>query len=68
MEESGNAEVLRYWMELIRLLPESWSQKRTITMNYVKLNECSGKDYSQLPNFIQWARTLEVDFIFPDET
>ena len=24
----------RYWKELIRLLPESWLQKRTITMNY----------------------------------
>lgn len=74
----------RYWKELIRLLPESWSQKRTITMNYEnllgicskgqrrlhKLNEWSGKDYSKLPNFIQWARTLPYakDFIFPDET
>lgn len=24
----------RYWKEIIRLLPESWLQKRTITMNY----------------------------------
>lgn len=24
----------RYWKELIRLLPESWLQKRTVTMNY----------------------------------
>ena len=24
----------RYWKELIRFLPESWLQKRTITMNY----------------------------------
>lgn len=27
----------RYWKELIRLLPESWLQKRTITMNYENL-------------------------------
>lgn len=24
----------KYWKELIRLLPESWLQKRTVTMNY----------------------------------
>ena len=27
----------RYWKELIRLLPESWLQKRTITMSYENL-------------------------------
>lgn len=27
----------RYWKELIRLLPESWLQKRTITMSYESL-------------------------------
>lgn len=59
-----------YWKELIRWLPESWLQKRTITMNYEnvrsmvhqrmnhKLNEWSGKDDGSLPNFIAWARTL----------
>lgn len=59
-----------YWKELIRWLPESWLQKRTITMSYEniysmvhqrmnhKLNEWSGKDDSSLPNFIEWARTL----------
>lgn len=59
-----------YWKELIRWLPESWLQKRTITMNYEnvrsmvhqrmnhKLNEWSGKDDDSLPNFIAWARTL----------
>ena len=58
------------WKELIRWLPESWLQKRTITMNYEnvrsmvhqrmnhKLNEWSGKDDGSLPNFIAWARTL----------
>lgn len=59
-----------YWKELIRWLPESWLQKRTITMNYEnirsmvhqrmnhKLNEWSGKDDESLSNFIAWARTL----------
>ena len=60
----------KYWKELIRWLPESWLQKRTVTMSYEniysmvhqrmnhKLNEWSGKDNSSLPNFIEWARTL----------
>lgn len=60
----------RYWKELIRILPQSWLQTRTITMNYEniysmirqrrshKLNEWSGKDDQIKPNFISWARTL----------
>ena len=60
----------RYWKELIRWLPESWLQTRTVTMNYEnlysmirqrknhKLNEWSGKDNDKLPNFISWVKTL----------
>lgn len=60
----------RYWKELIRFLPESWLQTRTVTMNYEniysmirqrkehKLNEWSGKDDNRKPNFISWARKL----------
>ena len=62
----------KYWKELIRLLPESWLQKRTVTMNYEnllgmcsngqrrhhKLNEWSGEDNPSLKNFIAWAKTL----------
>lgn len=53
----------RYWKELIRLLPESWLQKRTITMSY----ENVANIYSQRMNhkltewskdFIQWADNL----------
>lgn len=70
----------KYWKELIRLLPESWLQKRTVTMNYEnlfgmcsagqrrshKLNEWSGKDNSTLTNFISWAETLPyaADLLF----
>lgn len=73
----------RYWKELIRWLPESWLQKRTITMNYEnilcmcskgqrrfhKLNEWSGQDKPEVENFISWARTLPYakEFIFFDE-
>ena len=74
----------RYWKELIRWLPESWLQKRTVTMTYEnllamcskgqrrfhKLNEWSGQDNSSVPNFISWARTLPYaqELIFIDET
>lgn len=59
-----------YWKELIRLLPESWLQKRTVTMNYEnilnmymqrknhKLNEWSGKDDSSKTTFCSWVLSL----------
>jgi hypothetical protein len=60
----------KYWKELIRWLPESWLQTRTVTMNYEnvfnmvnqrgnhKLNEWSGNDDEALENFIAWAKSL----------
>lgn len=71
------------WKELVRWLPESWLQTRTVTLNYEnllaicskgqrrfhKLNEWSGKKDKELINFIAWARTLPYaqQFIFIDE-
>lgn len=73
----------KYWKELIRWLPESWLQTRTLTMTYEnllamcskgqrrchRLNEWSGIDDNVLPNFISWARTLPYaqDLLFLDE-
>ena len=66
----------RYWKELIRLLPESWLQKRTVTMNYENLlNMCSKgqRRFHKLTewseSFINWARTLPYSqkLIFMDE-
>lgn len=60
----------RYWKELVRWLPESWLQTRTVTLNYEnlfamyhqrknhKLNEWSGKDDPTCKNFVAWLRTL----------
>ena len=53
----------RYWKELIRLLPESWLQKRTITMNYENvLNMVHHRRNHKLTewseSFIGWAKTL----------
>ena len=65
-----------YWKELIRWLPESWLQTRTVTMNYENLlNMCSKgqRRFHKLTewsdSFISWARTLPYaqEFIFIDE-
>ena len=53
----------KYWYELIRLLPESWLQKRTVTMNYENVaNMYSQRLHHKLPEwstcFIQWANSL----------
>ena len=66
----------RYWKELIRLLPESWLQKRTVTMNYENLlNMCSKRQrrFHKLTewskSFIDWARSLPYaqELLFGDE-
>ena len=53
----------RYWKELIRLLPESWLQKRTITMNYENiLNMYRHRKKHKLTewskSFCDWVKTL----------
>ena len=53
----------RYWKELIRLLPESWLQTRTITMNYENvLNMIQQRSHHKLTewsvDFMNWAKTL----------
>ena len=67
----------RYWKELIRWLPESYLQMRTVTLNYEnilsivrqraghKLSEWSGTS-DNLNSFIKWAHTLPFakEFIF----
>jgi len=53
----------RYWKELIRLLPESWLQKRTITMNYENIyamikSRKNHKLSEWSKSFIEWAESL----------
>ena len=66
----------RYWKELIRLLPESWLQKRTVTMDYENLLAICSKGQRRFhkltewsKSFIDWARTLPYaqELIFLDE-
>ena len=67
---------IRYWKELIRLLPESWLQKRTVTMDYENLLAICSKGQRRFhkltewsKSFIDWARTLPYaqELIFLDE-
>ena len=53
----------RYWKELIRLLPESWLQKRTVTMNYENIlsmiHQRKGHKLTEWSKgFIEWAESL----------
>ena len=73
----------RYWKELIRWLPESWLQTRTVTMNYEnllamcsksqrrfhKLNEWSGIDCPENASFVKMCRSLPYaqELLFLDE-
>lgn len=66
----------RYWKELIRWLPESWLQTRTVTLNYENLLAICSKGqrrHHKLTewsiSFIEWARSLPYaqQLIFIDE-
>lgn len=52
----------KIWKELVRWLPESWLQTRTVTFNYeVILQMCywrKGHKLSEWKSFIDWAHTL----------
>ena len=52
----------RYWKELIRLLPESYLQTRTVTMNYENLysivRQRKGHKLTEWAQFIDWVHTL----------
>lgn len=72
-----------YWRAIIQLLPDGFEMRATLTLNYEnllgmcskgqrrnhKLNEWSGKDYPEFPNWIAWTRTLPYaqELIFIDE-
>lgn len=65
----------KYWKELIRLLPESWLQTRTITMNYENiLNMITYRQNHKLTewseSFINWTKSLPYadEFLFLKES
>ena len=52
----------KYWKALIRILPESWLQTRTITMNYEVIrnivHQRENHKLTEWHKFIDWAHTL----------
>ncbi len=59
----NDTKAKEFWKELIRLLPESWLQKRTVTMSYENvLNMYRQRRNHRLTEwsvvFIQWAESL----------
>lgn len=74
--EYNKTKDIRYWKELIRLLPESWLQKRTVTFDYENLLAICSKGQRRFHKltewskaFISWAKTLPYaqELIFIDE-
>ena len=71
-EDKDNDPVMakKYWKALIRVLPESWLQTRTVTMNYEVIrnivHQRRGHKLSEWKSFIDWAKTLPYaeEFIF----
>ena len=75
-KEMYTAEAKRYWKELIRWLPESWLQTRTVTLSYENLLAMCSKGQRRFHKltewseaFIGWARSLPYaqELIFIDE-
>ena len=62
----------KYWKELIRILPESYLQTRTVTMNYENLysivRQRKGHKLTEWSSFIDWVHTLPYadELIFYD--
>ena len=60
----------KYWKALIRILPESWLQTRTVTMNYEvvrnMVHQRKGHKLVEWHKFIDWAEALPYakEFIF----
>lgn len=48
-----------YWKELIRLLPESWLQKRTITMSYENVLNMYNQRCAHLHKLTEWSITFK---------
>lgn len=52
----------KFWDALVELLPESWLQTRTVTMNYEviynQIRQRKGHKLIQWKEYIDWARTL----------
>lgn len=63
IQKEANPELAKQiWKALIRILPESWLQTRTVTMNYEVIrnivHQRANHKLSEWHKFIDWAHTL----------
>ncbi len=62
----------RYWKELIRWLPESWLQTRTVTMNYENLINMyfqrRNHKLTEWHTFCGWIRTLPYSELITEKS
>jgi len=63
LAEENEEKKKAYWKELVRVLPEAWLQKRTITMNYENvfsiIHQRKNHKLSEWrESFIAWTKTL----------
>lgn len=53
---------IKYWKELVRILPEGWLQTRTVTMNYSNLRGMyywrKNHKLTEWHTFCDWVKTL----------
>ena len=49
---------VRYWKELIRWLPESWLQTRTVTMDYENLLAMCSKGQRRFHKLTEWSKSF----------
>jgi hypothetical protein len=57
--EGFQNEAKRCWKELIRWLPDSWLQTRTVTMTYENLFAMCSKDQRRFHKLTEWR----IDFM-----
>ena len=50
-----------YWWQMIQLLPSSYNQKRTITMNYENvMNIINQRQYHKLDEWVNFVKYLRI--------
>lgn len=61
-EKYNETKDIRYWKEIIRWLPESWLQTRTVTMSYANLrniyHQRKGHKLTEWKQILNWIETL----------
>jgi hypothetical protein len=64
LKDENPVKAKKYWKELVRWLPESWLQTRTVTMNYENLLAICSKSQRRFHKLTEWSGDGE-DFVTP---